>query len=412
MGQLLSSAEELSQLKDALASVLYEAMLGAGAGPDLRVVHPLMLANQDECFASQVGLMEQLQQLQGTVEQRAPTYLKDLIGRLSTFSDEPRLAGLLGLVIAMVMDIVYTTSKQSSGGKGKPVGSSSSQRIWELQEVMEEHLKRCRINLTDKNRLIQDFLRLEAQFSLILTQLKTCLLGGDCSSSSLRHWASGAIFHTQMLIHLARLEGKAEPFSARAALEQYREDLAQIIPAYRRYKSRTISVIKCRGGLVAQSDSPCEVPEEGAMTGLTMVDKETGSSVTIPLSLLEAKTGQRSSPDQISTTASPQVNLDLITSDQYAQAYLDRLFSAGGPVSELEDFFAKACAKLQSTELVCKQAEGVPPKGNAEGRSEKQQVNVMKVENTEESSQTNTSLKLSIVETQPQQSLHHDSACA
>lgn len=56
------------------------------------------------------------------------------------------------------------------------------QRIWELQEVMEEHLKRCRINLTDKNRLIQDFLRLEAQFSLILTQLKTCLLGGDCSS--------------------------------------------------------------------------------------------------------------------------------------------------------------------------------------------------------------------------------------
>lgn len=63
MGQLLSSAEELSQLKDALASVLYEAMLGAGAGPDLRVVHPLMLANQDECFASQVGLMEQLQQV-------------------------------------------------------------------------------------------------------------------------------------------------------------------------------------------------------------------------------------------------------------------------------------------------------------------------------------------------------------
>lgn len=58
MGQLLSSAEE-----DALASVLYEAMLEAGAVPDLRVVHPLLLANQEESFASQVGLVEQLQQV-------------------------------------------------------------------------------------------------------------------------------------------------------------------------------------------------------------------------------------------------------------------------------------------------------------------------------------------------------------
>lgn len=53
------------------------------------------------------------------------------------------------------------------------------------------------------------------------------------SSRSLRHWASGAAFNAQMLVHLAALEGKAEPFSARAALQQYKEDLAQIIPVYR-----------------------------------------------------------------------------------------------------------------------------------------------------------------------------------
>lgn len=47
---------------------------------------------------------------------------------------------------------------------------------------MEEYLKRFRINLSDKSKLIQDSIRLEAQFSLILTQLKTCLLGGDCDS--------------------------------------------------------------------------------------------------------------------------------------------------------------------------------------------------------------------------------------
>lgn len=56
--------------------------------------------------------------------------------------------------------------------------------MWELQEEMEEYLKRCRINLSDKSKLIQDCVRLEAQVSLTLTQLKTCLLMGDCDSRS------------------------------------------------------------------------------------------------------------------------------------------------------------------------------------------------------------------------------------
>jgi len=103
--------------------------------------------------------------------------------------------------------------------------------------VMEEYLKRCRIHLSDRGRLVQDSVRLEAQLSLTLTRLKTSLLGGaggGCDSRALRHWASGAAFHTQVLVHLAGLEGRTHPpAAARAALEQYREDLAQIIPAYR-----------------------------------------------------------------------------------------------------------------------------------------------------------------------------------
>lgn len=66
-------------------------------------------------------------QLQGNIGDKAPTYLKDLIGRLSTFSDEPRVAGLVGLVITMVMDMAYMSSRKSSGGKVKSAGSSSCQ---------------------------------------------------------------------------------------------------------------------------------------------------------------------------------------------------------------------------------------------------------------------------------------------
>lgn len=80
-------------------------------------------------------------QLQGDIGNRAPTYLKDLIGRLTTFSDEPRLAGLVGLVVTMVMDMAYMSSKRSSGVKGKSAGSSSCQ-VKLLLENKEEHLSK------------------------------------------------------------------------------------------------------------------------------------------------------------------------------------------------------------------------------------------------------------------------------
>ncbi|MEQ2176277.1 hypothetical protein GOODEAATRI_026410 [Goodea atripinnis] len=143
MGQLISSEEELADLKKTVGFVIYDAMVEGGATPDLSVVHPLLLANQNEDSVSQAYLHEHLQQIQRDLGKRAPTYLRDLIGRLSAFSDEPRLAGLVGLVVTMVMDVAYTSSKESSEVKGRPAS-------WQL--------------------------------SLILTQLKSCLLGGDCDS--------------------------------------------------------------------------------------------------------------------------------------------------------------------------------------------------------------------------------------
>lgn len=83
-------------------------------------------------------------QLQTDIGDRAPSYLRDLIGRLSTFSDEPRLAGLVGFVVTLLVDMVYTSSKHSSG-RGKLAGSSSSQvnlfrqRWWKRCEFYNRH---------------------------------------------------------------------------------------------------------------------------------------------------------------------------------------------------------------------------------------------------------------------------------
>lgn len=63
MGQVFSTEEELSQVKETIGSLLYNVMLEGGAVPELRVVHPLLLTNHSGGSASQVHLQEQLQQV-------------------------------------------------------------------------------------------------------------------------------------------------------------------------------------------------------------------------------------------------------------------------------------------------------------------------------------------------------------
>lgn len=415
MGQVFSTEEELSQAMETIGSLLYDVMLEGGAVPELSVVHPLLLTNHKEGSESRDRLQEPLQQLHSNIGNRAPAYLKDLIGRLSTFSEDPRLAGLVGMLVTMVMDMIYTSRKQPSSAGGKSAGSSSCQRMVELQEVMEEYLKRFRINLSDKSKLIQDLVRLEAQLSLSLTQLKTCLLGGDCDSRSVRHWASAAAFHSQMLVHLAALEGKQESPAAKAALQQYREDLMQIIPAYRRYKTSTVCVTKCRGGFPASRDPPGELPEDGSMTGITVTDRETGKSVTISSSALEELTGKLVAGLASSTSptvSSSAVHPDLITSDQYAEAYLHRLFSANGPVAELENYFIKAgdTNRNPPRSALGSREETSLRDGAERGGGEKRVDGGGGGgggEAAEGCQSGGDSLKLSIVETQPLDSLSH-----
>lgn len=60
MGQVFSTEAELSQLKEAVGCVLYHAMLEGDAVPDLGVVHPLLLASQDESINPESHLQEHL----------------------------------------------------------------------------------------------------------------------------------------------------------------------------------------------------------------------------------------------------------------------------------------------------------------------------------------------------------------
>lgn len=98
------------------------------------------------------------------------------------------------------------------------------------------------------------------------------------------------------------------------------------------------------------------------------------------------------------------INLDLITSDQYAQAYLDYFFSDKGPITKLENYFAEATARQreQRRPLGCQIKTGMEKQrrnSDEETREEKKPS-----ENSEEGIQREEILKLSIVETQPHES--------
>lgn len=60
MGQVFSTEAELSQLKEAVGCVLYDAMLEGDAVPDLGVVHPLLLASQDDSINPGSHIQEHL----------------------------------------------------------------------------------------------------------------------------------------------------------------------------------------------------------------------------------------------------------------------------------------------------------------------------------------------------------------
>ncbi len=139
-----------------------------------------------------------------------------------------------------------------------------------------------------------------------------------------------------------------------------------------------------------------------------------------------------SGPETTPGCVSSSINLDLITSDQYAQAYLDHLFSGRGPVAGLQNYFNKASDHLKTliTQPGCKnktvlksgmeRSDGAHFEDQAEGTSEEPGVDSPKDdkqgetekrgrrEEVKERVQRDESLKLSIVETQPDESLAHN----
>ncbi|KAG9341790.1 hypothetical protein JZ751_018512 [Albula glossodonta] len=187
---LAPSAQEKMEFQRAVGAHIYEAMLQEGALPDVGIDYSLL---DNSGLRSGPAARGYFRELKKHVDSKAPAYLRELMGKLAAFTEEPKVTGLLTLAVAVVIETAYASRRLPPQG-----AAVTEEKLSELQNLAEEYLKRHRMYLSDERKLREDTERLEGQVSYLLTQIKNAILkDGHASSRTLKHWANGAAFHVQ-----------------------------------------------------------------------------------------------------------------------------------------------------------------------------------------------------------------------
>ncbi|KAF4082803.1 hypothetical protein AMELA_G00132520 [Ameiurus melas] len=192
----------------------------------------------------------------GHKSRKTPDYVESLGSALTDFKRVSNAVGLGGLVLSMDLELIITGLKNKTESKHSTLGMMrrvfAEEKASGVRDSMDEYLKRLCMNLHRPTRALEETERLEKQLSEQLTRLKNSMLhDNQMSSRSLKHWANGAAFHLQMLLHAARLkiqcttERKAQLqvhlASINTVLDSYQFDLEELIKQYKTYKKSTIS---------------------------------------------------------------------------------------------------------------------------------------------------------------------------
>ncbi|XP_038135995.1 uncharacterized protein LOC119780158 [Cyprinodon tularosa] len=136
--------------------------------------------------------------------------VQTLSGPLGGFGQISNSVGLVALVISMILEnVAKNMGKQTMGTADLLRRVFAEEKANEVRDLMDEYIKQLRINLRDQAGLIESTKRLQSQLSTQLTRLENSMVKDNQITMSARHlnqWMNGAAFHTQMMIHLERLE--------------------------------------------------------------------------------------------------------------------------------------------------------------------------------------------------------------
>ncbi|XP_004084352.1 uncharacterized protein LOC101174798 [Oryzias latipes] len=174
-------------------------------------------------------------------------YIGNTLEKLgSTLGGLTPIANALGpvaLCISMLLEIIGVSLGKNAMGTAQMLRRVfAEEKASEVRDLMDDYLKRLQITLRNPRLQLDDTRRLEAELSTQLTRLQNSMVfDGHMSTRFLKQWVNGAAFHTQMLIHEARLEGSAG-VKATLAAAVYHQQMNFLLEKYKAYLQTVASV--------------------------------------------------------------------------------------------------------------------------------------------------------------------------
>ncbi|XP_015226365.1 PREDICTED: uncharacterized protein LOC107082279 [Cyprinodon variegatus] len=162
--------------------------------------------------------------------------MEKLGSQVGGFGPVANAVGLGALVISLLLEnLAQSMGKPTMGTADILRRVFAEEKGNEVRDLMDEYMKRMILYLRQQQDLIAHTRHLESQLSTQLTRLRNSMLtDNQMSTRLLNQWVNGAAFHTQMLIHLARLEGSDGTVAVRAA-DIYNKDVNRLLEKYQSY---------------------------------------------------------------------------------------------------------------------------------------------------------------------------------
>ncbi|XP_036936728.1 uncharacterized protein LOC119009503 [Acanthopagrus latus] len=236
MGQSLSPEERLAEL-DKYSEAMFDSQQWHGIGIDSSILKYSGLNSTQvlDDYRDQVLYSGDFSDAAAVVEK-----LGSALGGLKMV---PNAVGLGAIIISIILETVgKTLGKESMGTAEMLQRVFAQEKANEVRDLMDEYLKRMRINLGKPQLQLAETRQIETDLSVQLTRLKNSMLrDGHMNSRFLKQWVNGAAFHTQMLIHQARLEGAGGSRAMQAA-GIYQQQLNLLLEKYKNYLTTVIFV--------------------------------------------------------------------------------------------------------------------------------------------------------------------------
>lgn len=180
-----------------------------------------------------------------------PAFTEKAAGALKGFTPVPNAVGLGAFIISMILQVAFSATKGPQGPNTIDALRQvfAEEKSLHVRDLIMEYLKRYEMHLRNDRQLLVESERLETQLSLQLTKLRnSMLLDKQMNSPAVKQWVNGAAFHTQVLLHIARLKKRTETGTegfenakraASNALDIYNRHMMDILEKYKKYKTST-----------------------------------------------------------------------------------------------------------------------------------------------------------------------------